>query len=175
MILVIIGACASRMLLVAMPLILLLLTSSVLAIYKVVSRVSVASFSRSLVSLRFELELKISTSMMCSLGLVNWHSHEDSIFLHKWSNCLIRLLLEGSEYLPCKSLEIGSFKANPVGTKYHVETNLVPSSPDQLRRKLTCSSSDFSFTGLEKKFALSFKFLECLWSVQWMPVYGLDR
>ena len=59
---------------VAIPLIWLLVTSSVLAISKAVSRVSVVSFSRSLVSVRLELEPKISASMMCSSGLVNWHS-----------------------------------------------------------------------------------------------------
>ena len=49
-------------------------TSSVLAISKAVSRVSVASSSRSLVYVCFELEPKISASMMCSSGLINWHS-----------------------------------------------------------------------------------------------------
>ena len=59
---------------VAIPLIWLLDTSSVLAISKVVSRVSVASFSRSLVCVRLQLEPKIRASMMCSSGFVNWHS-----------------------------------------------------------------------------------------------------
>ena len=56
------------------PLTCLLVPSSVLAMFKAVSRVRVASFSRSLVCVRLEFDPKVKASIICSSGLVNLHS-----------------------------------------------------------------------------------------------------